>query len=394
MGRRFHAFLVGLTLSKLGDMVFGVALPWLVLQISGSNIALSTVMTVFAVPRALLLLIGGAVSDRVSARNVLVMANVVQALCVATIAALFGAHRLRLEWLYLPVFCFGVADAFVSPATNVLLPTLVARDHLSRATALVQSAAQICLLGGGALAGLVIQYFGLNMAFIVDALSFLAIIFALMTLTPSIKSQPPTTGMRQAIQEGLLYVWRDLALRGLLIICICASFCTAGVAEIGLAVLAKTRFHAASAFGLLVSSVGVGALIGLAAGAKALTRMGVGATLRGACAALGLLIATLSIDMPLAMVCAVTLLMGVASGCVSYKTVAWLQMNVKAELLGRVMSLFAFGSAGLMPVSLMIAGLLVSWSLQALMLSSAVLLGMTALLVRVGPGASREIAAA
>jgi hypothetical protein len=103
-----------------------------------------------------------------------------------------------------------------------------------------------------------------------------------------------------------------------------------------------------------------------------------------------LLIATLAIDMPIAMVCAVTLLMGVASGCVSHKTVAWLQMNVRAELLGRVMSLFAFGSAGLMPVSLMIAGSLASWSLQTLMLSSAVLLGLTALLVRVGSGAKSE----
>jgi MFS family permease len=394
MGRRFHIFLFGMTLSRLGDMVFGVALPWLVLQMSGSNIALSTVMTVFAVPRALLLLIGGAISDRVSARTVLIIANVAQALCVAAIAALFGAHRLRLEWLYLPVFCFGVADAFTGPATNVLLPTLVARDQVPRAIGLVQSTTQICMLTGGALAGLLIQYFGLNMAFIADALSFLAIIFALTSLKPSTKSQPPMTGMRSAIKEGLLYVWGDPALRGLFIICICANFCTAGVAEIGLAVLAKTHFHTAAAFGVLVTSVGIGALIGLVVSAKALAEHSVGATLRGACAVLGLLIATLAIDMPLAMVGAVTLLMGVASGCVSYKTVAWLQMNVQAAFLGRVMSLFAFGSAGLMPVSLMIAGFLASWSLQSLMLSSAVLLVLTALLVRVGSVAVGEAAAA
>jgi MFS family permease len=394
MGRRFHTFLVGLTLSKLGDMVFGIALPWLVLQLSGSNIALSTVMTVFALPRAALLLIGGAISDRVSARNILIIANVMQALCVATIAALFGAHHLRVELLYLPVFCFGVADAFVGPATNVLLPTLVARDQVPQAIGLVQSAAQICLLIGGAVAGSLIQYFGLNMAFIADALSFLAIIFALVTLAPSIKSQPPTTGMRHAIKEGLLYVWDDPALRGLLIICICVNFCIAGVAEIGLVVLAKTHFHAAAAFGFLVTSVGIGSLIGLAVSAKALAGLSVGATLRWACAALGLLIATLAIDMPIAMVCAVTLLMGVAAGSVSYKAVAWLQMNVKAELLGRVMSLFAFGSTGLMPVSLMIAGFLVSWNLQMLMLSSAVLLALTALLVRVGGSPSIEAAAA
>jgi len=241
---------------------------------------------------------------------------------------------------------------------------------------------------------LLIQYFGLNMAFIADALSFLAIIFALTSLKPSTKSQPPTTGMRSAIKEGLLYVWGDPALRGLFIICICANFCTAGVAEIGLAVLAKTHFHAATAFGVLVTSVGIGALIGLVVSAKALAEHSVGATLRGACAVLGLLIATLAIDMPLAMVGAVTLLMGVASGCVSYKTVAWLQMNVQAAFLGRVMSLFAFGSAGLMPVSLIIAGFLASWSLQSLMLSSAVLLGLTALLVRVGSVAGGEVAAA
>jgi len=393
MSRHFHTFLVGFTLSKLGDMVFGIALPWLVLQISGSTMALSTVMTVFAAPRALLLLVGGAISDRVSAKKVLIIANVMQALCVAAIAALFGAHRLRLDLLYLPVFGFGVADAFTGRATNVLLPTLVSRDQAPRAIGLVQSVTQICLLTGGALAGLLIQYFGLNMAFIADALSFLAFIFALMTLSPSIKSQPPTTGMHHAIKEGLLYVWRDPALRGLLILCICANFCIAGVAEIGLAVLAKTHFHAAAAFGFLVTSVGVGALIGLGVAVKALAQLSVGATLRGACAGLGLLIATLALDLPIGMVGAVTLLMGVASGCVSYKAVAWLQMNVKTEFLGRVMSVLAFGSTGLMPFSLMIAGVLVSWSLQALMLSSAVMMGMTALLVRVGSGVRGELAA-
>jgi len=388
--RHFQAFLFGTTWSRLGDVAFAVALPWLVLQVSGSNVALGTLMMVYSVPRALLLLVGGATSDRFSARKVLLVANVVQALCVAAIAGLLAIHTFRLELLYVLVFLFGVADAFVSPATNTLVPDLVARDQVPRANALVQSVTQICMLAGATLAGLLIQYCGLVTAFVADALSFLILIGVLAVIPATAKARRPQTGMRQAVTEGLRYVWHKPALRSLFIVCACVNFCVTGVSEIGLVVLAKTHFDSPAAFGVLMTCVGVGSLLGIAVGTKLPAALSASGTLRGASAVLGVLIALLAIVAPMPVVCTIALGMGVAAGCVNFKAITWLQMNVPAELTGRVMSVFSFASAGVMPLSLMIAGYLAQSHLETLMLSSAVLLVLTALFVRPGEESSNE----
>ena len=381
---RFNAFLFGMTLSRLGDVAFAVALPWLVLEVSGSNVALGTLMMVFSIPRGLLLLVGGATSDRFSARNVLLVANLAQALCVAAIAGLLAAHAFRLDILYALVFCFGVADAFASPAVNTLVPDLVARDQIPRANALVQSATQICMLAGAALAGLLIQYGGLTMAFTADALSFLAILWALVLIPAASRERAPEAGLREAITAGLRHVWADPALRGLFVLCACVNFCVTGVSEIGLVVLAKSHFDSAAALGFLMMSIGVGSLLGIAAGAKLPASVGVGTTLRWASAALGALFALLAVAMPMPAVCGVALGIGVVAGCVNFKAITWLQMHVPADVTGRVMSVFSFASAGVMPLSLMIAGWLAKSHLETLMLSSAVLLVLTGLFVRAG----------
>jgi MFS family permease len=381
---RFNAFLFGMTLSKLGDVAFAVALPWLVLAVSGSNVALGTLMMVFSIPRGLLLLVGGATSDRCSARNVLLVSNLAQALCVAAIAGLLATHAFRLDMLYVLVFCFGVADAFASPAVNTLVPDLVARDQIPRANALVQSATQICMLVGAALAGVLIQYGGLTMAFVADALSFVALLWALLLIPAASRERAPEAGLREAIAAGLRHVWSDAALRGLFILCACVNFCVTGVSEIGLVVLAKSHFDSAAALGFLMTSIGIGSLLGIAAGTKLPASVGASTALRWASGALGLLFALLAVALPMLAVCGVALGIGMAAGCVNFKAITWLQMHVPADKSGRVMSVFSFASAGVMPLSLMIAGWLAQSHLETLMLSSAVLLVLTALLVRPG----------
>lgn len=381
---RFNAFLAGMTLSRLGDVAFAVALPWLVMQATGSNVALGTLMMVFAIPRGLLLLVGGATSDRFSARNVLLVSSLAQALCVAAIAALLAAHAFRFDMLYVLVFCFGVADAFATPAVNTLVPDLVARDRIPHANALVQTATQVCMLVGSALAGLLIQVGGLTMAFAADALSFVAILWALVLIPAARRERAPEAGLREAILAGLRHVWADPALRGLFILCACVNFCVTGVSEIGLVVLAKSRFDSAAALGFMMTGIGVGSLLGIAVGAKLPSSFGVGAALRAASVALGALFALLAVAMPMLATCGVALGIGVAAGCVNFKAITWLQMHVPADVTGRVMSVFSFASAGVMPLSLMIAGWLAKSHLETLMLSSAALLVLSALLVRPG----------
>src|SRR5687768_8736245 len=104
----FRRWWVGAAISLFGDQFYIVALPWLILQITGSGVALGAVLTAAAVPRALLMLIGGAVSDRFSCRNIMIVAACGQAIFVGAISGLIIFDSLQLWHLYILSFAFGI----------------------------------------------------------------------------------------------------------------------------------------------------------------------------------------------------------------------------------------------------------------------------------------------
>src|SRR5437667_5578070 len=97
---QYRKLLIGSTISLVGDQFYLVALPWLVLQQTGSALAMGTVMMAGAIPRALLMLMGGAVSDRISARKILMATAMARTLCVAVIGVLVWLRFLRMWELY------------------------------------------------------------------------------------------------------------------------------------------------------------------------------------------------------------------------------------------------------------------------------------------------------
>ncbi|MDP9121992.1 MAG: MFS transporter, partial [Acidobacteriota bacterium] len=135
----FRNLWLGVTVSLLGDQFYLVALPWLVLQMTGSSLALGTILMTAAIPRAALMLAGGVVTDRFSARRVLITTASTRALLVGTVAVLIWLHVIELWHLYVLTFAFGVADAFSFPAGAALVPTLVAPRQLQAANSLLQS---------------------------------------------------------------------------------------------------------------------------------------------------------------------------------------------------------------------------------------------------------------
>ncbi len=178
----FRRLWAGSTASLCGDQFYLVALPWVVLHVTGSAVAIGTILMAAAVPRALLMLLGGLVSDRVSPRKVLMTTASARALVVGAIGLFVALGTIRFWQLCLLAFAFGVADAFAMPAAQAFLPALVASDDLVAAKALVQSTAQLTTIVGPAPAGVAIKAVGTAWAFVFDAISFLFIPAALWTL--------------------------------------------------------------------------------------------------------------------------------------------------------------------------------------------------------------------
>jgi len=144
---------VGATISLTGDQFYLVALPWVVLQLTGSGVAMGTVAMAAGIPRAVLMLLGGAITDRTSPRRLLMITASARTLFVAAIGALLWMHALQLWHLYALAFAFGTADAFALPSAGAMLRAVVAPEQLPAANSVWQSSALVTSVVGPAPAG-------------------------------------------------------------------------------------------------------------------------------------------------------------------------------------------------------------------------------------------------
>jgi MFS family permease len=365
----FRRLWIGNSVSSIGDQFYFVALPWLVLQITGSSVALGTISMTAAIPRAALMLVGGVLSDRFSPRMIMMVTACCRALLVACISALLWNHVLKLWPLYVLALGFGSADAFASPAAQAFLPSLVTRDQLAAANSTSQSTTQLTTMVAPAPAGLFIKAFGIAWAFFIDAVSFLFIVGALWRLPdpPRIGSGSPRKNMLQTIGDGLQYVRSDAALSSLMLVIAVLNFAIAGPASIGIAVIAKRDFGTATAFGFFMSALAAGALGGtLLAGLSKQRNRGVSLLLVSA--VIGICLGSLGLLHGLITLAAVLFAMGVASAFLNVQLITWFQQRVDRAMMGRVMSLVMFSAIGLMPFSLALAGIAIQWSLPGVFL--------------------------
>jgi MFS family permease len=383
---RYRLWLIGGTISLLGDQFYLVALPWLVLQQTGSALAMGTVMMAGAIPRALLMLMGGAVSDRISARKILMATAMARTLCVAVIGVLVWLRVLRTWELYALAVLFGVADAFAGPAQTAYLPSLLKREQLVAASSVSQSTAQLTTIVGPVPAGFVIKTLGVAWAFFVDAISFLFILGALWKLPDPPKSQTSRKAVWHSIAEGIAYVGNDVPLRSLMLLATIMNFCIAGPVSIGLAYLTKTRFGSPAIFGIVISAVAAGGLLGaLLAGVWKIRKRGL--LILVVSAILGLCLGAIGVLGKVWSIATVLLVMGAAAGMVNVHISAWAMQRIDAAMRGRAASVLMLASFGITPISLAVAGFLVSWNLKFMFL----LAGGVMLLTAAGAALSKPV---
>ena len=365
----FRLLWAGNTISAIGDQFYFVALPWLILQVTGSSVVLGTITMTAAIPRAAFMLVGGALSDRFSPRRIMIVAAWSRAVAVAGISTLIWTHSLRVWQLYVLGFCFGVADAFANPAAETYLPSLVTLEQLPSANSLFQSSTLLSSLVAPAPAGIFIKAFGTAPALFIDAVSFLFIIGALWRLPdpPQSTESRAQNNLIESIVDGLRYVRSDPAIASLMVLVAVLNFAISGPAVIGVAFIAKTKFGSASSFGLLMSALAAGSLVGmLSAGLLKLRKRG--RLLLAVSAAIGVCVGLLGQIDRMTWLAIVLFLMSCAAAFINIQLISWFQQRVEPALMGRVLSVLMFAVAGLTPISMAIAGLAIRWSLPGMFL--------------------------
>ncbi len=391
--RPFRNWWIGNTVSLLGDQFYLVALPWLVLQLTGSSLVLGTVFMIAAIPRAALMLVGGAATDRLSARYVLICTVSARMFLIGVVTLLVWLHVIRLWHIYVITFAFGIADAFALPAGPALVPTLVEPSQFQPANALLQGSTVMTQMVGPAPAGLIIKFWGIASALFFDTVSFIAAIVALMKVPePPKMSHPSGTrpSMLHSIAEGLRSVRSDSALLFLMVIFAVLNFCVAGPVAIGLAALAKFRFGSAAAFGTFLSCFSGGTLAGMALGGMVKKPRRRGLQFIGLGVLCGLELVGIGMYQKFGVIAILLAVMGLGVGLVSVQFSTWIQLRVGREMLGRVMSVLMFASIGLVPVSYAISGVVAQWSLAWLFAGGGAILVITSA-AATGAKAAREL---
>ncbi len=395
--RDFRVLWFGESISLLGDQFYLIALPWLVLELTGSALALGAVMALAGIPRALFMIIGGAFVDRFSPRAVMFASNLTRMILVGLLAVLVLTNAIQLWMLYLFALAFGTADAFFFPAESSIVPQILQPDQLEMGNTLTQGMAMLSMFLGPVLAGIVIAVLGtsstnqapgvegIGIAFALDALSFLASILALWLLRVR-KQQPAAAtkdGMFSAIKAGMRYVWDSAVLRTVFVLLIAINLFVTGPFAVGIPVLANSHLaEGAAAFGILMSAYGGGALLGIIL-ASVLPRprpVRFGTVLLGVTALLGIGLVLLPFSSSTAIGAVICLAMGTTMGYVNIHFMTWLQKRIPDALMGRVMSLIMFASIGIGPVSTALAGAILTVNFYLLFVGAGVLMSAVTLL--------------
>ncbi|HEY7464241.1 MAG TPA: MFS transporter [Candidatus Limnocylindria bacterium] len=373
--RDFRLVFLGESISLIGDQFHFVALAWLTLQLTGSGFALGTVLTVAAIPRAIFMLLGGALSDRFSPRTLMLTSNALRGVVVGVMAAVVISGNAQLWQLYVLAVIFGVVDAFFYPALNTIVPMLVSDRQLPPANALVQIMQQMSGLIGPAIAGLVVAAVQTGPAFAVDAASF-GVATVAISLVRGGRRAAKAEGKEAAAGESLLgtigsglgFAWRDPAVRSLILLIAAFNFAFAGPISVGLPYLADNRFDGGPAlFGLMFSCFGAGAVVGAAfAGSlKHVPQLGWMTLIIAGALGVGMAAIGWAPHVMLALIPMVGI--GIGAGFLNVRVIAWLQQRTPEAMRGRVMSLVMLGAVGLQPISLAVSGAIIDLGADALL---------------------------
>lgn len=358
--RPFALLWSGQSISRLGDRLFNIALAWWVLERTGSAVAMGAVFLFTTIPMLAFLLIGGALVDRLPRLRLMLASDLARGVILVLMAALAALDWLEIWHVYLFSLIFGFLDAFFQPAYRAILPEIAPRDDLPSANSLTSLSAELSGIAGPAIGAALVALVGVPAAFAVNGLSFavsVACLLPIRKLDLAPRAAAPGRRLLADVREGIgavlgaPWLWVTIGVAGV------ANITYAGPMEVGLPFLIKDNLHAdVGLLGLFYSLMSAGAMAGaLWLGGHARIRRR-GLKLYAVWAPIGLLVMVIGLPVPVAVVLAAALLIGVCNSLLSLIWTNMLQEFVPPELLGRVASVDYLGSYCLLPVGFAAGG--------------------------------------
>jgi MFS family permease len=378
--RNYRLFFAGQIVSVAGTWMQNIALAWLVIELSSSPLAVGALAFCRFVPFLLFGLVAGVLIDRFDTRRLLVATQGAAMLVSIALAIVTLAGWATLPVVYVLAAVGGLVLVFDAPGRQTLTFQMVGQSELQNAVALNSGLFNASRVVGPAIAGLLIAAVGTGMCFVVNAISFLAVLVALYLMREDELfpvEKRPDTKVVAGIREGLVWAVHTPLARIVLVVVTVVSLVGFNFHVLVPLLASQTLHVGAGTFGVLSAAFGLGALVGALATAslrEASPRVFVGGAVGFSLAMVGLALVH-SVDLALVLL----LLLGMFFALFTSSANALVQLSSPAHLRGRVMSLYLFAFAGLAPVGGLVAGFLAEQGGTSLAFGVAGLTGLLAI---------------
>ncbi len=346
----FRALWIASAASYLGSFMADVAQGWLMSSLTPSPLIVSLLLTAESLPFFLLGLPAGALADIVDRRRLLVVTQLAMAVAVGTLAIVTLTGVVTPWMLLVLAFALGIATALNDPAWFAIVPELLPSDELAAGVTLSGVGVNIARALGPALGGFVVAAAGPGAVFVLDALSFLGVVAVLLTWRRERSiSVLPAERIFGAIRAGLRFARYSDALRRVLLGTFLFMVCGGGIMGL-MPVLGRETGHGAIAFGLLLGSLGLGAVTGAALLPRVRSRVRPDALIAAGSLVFAGVATGAAMSRELAILCPIMLLGGVAwISVLSTLTLGAQQASppwVRARALAVYLIVFQAGIAG------------------------------------------------
>jgi len=355
--RNYRLYLTGQLISVCGTWMQQVALSWLVYRLTGSATLLGAVGFASQIPIFALSPLGGVVSDRFPCRRIILLTQSLALVQALLLAALTISGRVEVYQLLLLGTVLGIVNAFDMPARQTFVNQLVPVEDVPNAIALNSSMINAARIIGPSLAGILVATLGEGFCFLLNALSYLAVLWALLAMNVTESGRHAHhASIVHSLAEGVRYIAGDAPIRTLLILL--GAFGLLGMPYMTLMPVfaAKTHNGGADALGVMMGAVGLGALTGALFLARRSELRGIGKVIAAAAVGfgLGLMVFTASPSFSLSL--AILLVVGFCWMVLIAASNTVLQALAHERVRGRVMSIFSMSLVGMAPFGSLMMG--------------------------------------
>jgi MFS family permease len=347
--RNLRLYFGGSIVSQVGTWIQLVSLPWLVLHITHSGAMLGLTYALQFLPILFFGAWAGVIADRRDKRRLLMVTTTAQGVLALVLGVFVLADVVSLWLIAVLALLLGTANAFDNPARRAFVPELVQHGEVTNAVSLNNAVFTAARIVGPSIAGILIATVGIGWCFVINALSFVAVIIALLLMnTSEIRAAVPIKRERGQLIAGLKYAWDEPLVRLAILMTIVVGVLTFNY-QVILPLLAKRTFHAgAGAYALMFAATGIGSLFGALASAHRARASGRLMALSSI--ALGVSMGLAAIAPTLLIEYLVLVPMGAAGMMFFSMANAAVQERADGPMLGRVSALFSVAFLGSTPI--------------------------------------------